>query len=287
MASNIARWFSDEGFEPYVAIESQSIQDLNAGIIGNLKAADYYVFVDFRREQVRTSTDGIPVYRGSLFTQQELAIAYVLGFEQCVFLRQSGVLLEGIGQYILSNAASFEESTQALPVLQEHVRKRGWAKHYSRHLRIEKLRWSKDSIRYGDHTGANSQRVLFGEIHNRRLDVGALDVVVRLVNVKPEPSGRDCQPVDRSNLKWAGHPAYSCIIRPGDYEEVALNIDRPTSAYLHSELDVVPRQSILSGSAGAFLLAYEVFAQHFPILRFTVRLTTREDVRSAQAELVS
>ncbi|MBL7074261.1 hypothetical protein ISS37_03365 [candidate division KSB1 bacterium] len=41
IASDVSNWLSNQGFEPYVAIEAQSIQDVNSSIIGNLKTSDY------------------------------------------------------------------------------------------------------------------------------------------------------------------------------------------------------------------------------------------------------
>ena len=79
-------WFEEKGYSPYVAIEAQSIQDVNSGIISELKNSDFYVFVDFKREKIAKKGK----YRGSLFTNQELAIAYVLRFENAVFFRESG-----------------------------------------------------------------------------------------------------------------------------------------------------------------------------------------------------
>lgn len=67
------------GFTVYVAINAQSIEDVNSGIIRSLKRADYYIFIDFRRDSV----DG--GFRGSLFTNQELAIAMLLSFERVLF----------------------------------------------------------------------------------------------------------------------------------------------------------------------------------------------------------
>ena len=49
------------GFDPYVAARVQSILDLNGEIIGELKRSDYYIFINFRREQIVGGE-----YRGTL-----------------------------------------------------------------------------------------------------------------------------------------------------------------------------------------------------------------------------
>ena len=124
IASQVRDWFRNEGFDPYVAIQTQSIQDVNSGIIGELKAADYYVFIDFRREQLVVKDR--EVWRGSLFTNQELAIAYLLGFEKVLFLQQEGIECEGLLKSTASNAKRFTNQFEVPELVKELVRERQW-----------------------------------------------------------------------------------------------------------------------------------------------------------------
>ena len=39
IANKVSDWLKTKGYEPYIAIETQSIQDVNSGIIGNLKVS--------------------------------------------------------------------------------------------------------------------------------------------------------------------------------------------------------------------------------------------------------
>ena len=67
-AGLIADMLSSEGFSPYVATQIQTMLDLNGQIIRELKEADYYLLINFRREQLADSHE----FRGSLFAHQEL-----------------------------------------------------------------------------------------------------------------------------------------------------------------------------------------------------------------------
>src|SRR5438132_10277879 len=107
-----------EGFEVYVAIAAQSIEDVNSGIIGQLRRSDYYIFIDFAREDLHGCS------RGSLFTNQELAIAYILGFEHVIFFQQNAVCLEGLLKYMGSNATRFEEPADVPDLVIKAVRER-------------------------------------------------------------------------------------------------------------------------------------------------------------------
>jgi hypothetical protein len=75
-AKEISEMLETRGFYVYVAIDAQTILDINGGIIRELKSSDCYLFVNFCRDKI----DG--GYRGSLFSNQELAIAYALDFDR-------------------------------------------------------------------------------------------------------------------------------------------------------------------------------------------------------------
>jgi hypothetical protein len=70
VASDLEKWFRSGGYDPYVAVQVQTIGDLNAGIIGVLNATDYYLFVNFPRETV--VAHGEEWCRGSLYSHQNL-----------------------------------------------------------------------------------------------------------------------------------------------------------------------------------------------------------------------
>jgi hypothetical protein len=200
-ANNIASWFDDQGFEPYVAIEVQSILDLNLGVINELKSSDYYLFINFRREKV-FSDDG-DFYRGSVYTNQELAIAYTLGFDKMIFLNQVDTRREGMFASIVSNTPEFKSFDDVLPTVIEAVDKAQWDPNYSRNLVISNLHWSSSIIRYRDHTGQRDIKALYIRVENKRGDVGAINTVVRLAHIV-KPNGQKTRSPDRSHLKGAG-----------------------------------------------------------------------------------
>jgi hypothetical protein len=70
-AHAIAERLIEMGFEPYVAVEEQTVAGLTGNIFERLRKSEYFVFVDFKREPLGSTA----VHRGSLFSHQELAIA--------------------------------------------------------------------------------------------------------------------------------------------------------------------------------------------------------------------
>lgn len=272
------------GFDPYVAIEAQSIQDVNSGIIRNLTSADYYIFVDLPREKLSGSPEE---YRGSLFTHQELAIAYTLGFEEVLFIKHSSVKLEGIGKYILGNARRFNDIDEVPRIVKQEIKQRGWSPQYSRHL-IPRMPIPTRAIRYSDHTGSYTQYVYHVDVENRRRDVGALSAIASL-EALILPSKQTISP-DSSYLKWAGQIGYERTIPPNTvarFDAFAIE-DQPghNCVYLHSAADMYPRQPILQGQLGQFTLNYEVFAQGFPVLKFAVALNLTGNILTTTAQII-
>lgn len=108
IASRIKTWLAGAQFKPYVSIQDQSLRDLNQKIISELKSTDYFILIDFKRERISLKKKkGKWEYRGSLYTNQELAITSVLGFDDVLLFKQNGVKLEGMSGHMLANAVSF------------------------------------------------------------------------------------------------------------------------------------------------------------------------------------
>jgi hypothetical protein len=285
LASDLKEWFRRQGFDPYVAIQVQSIQDVNSGIIGELRKADYYVFVDFPREGCVTH-DGKQVRRGSLFTNQELAIAYILGFDSVLFFQHKDIVLEGLLRYMAANATKFERSSDIVDLVRNAVAARGWNPRYSRHLLATNLNWSSQLIRYTNPRGLYLVgRFLYVSIENRRNDIGAVNTVARLARITC-PDGQELSSPDSSYLKATAVQGYTHLIWPESSCTFDLLVVCASSGhiYLNSSLDIAPLQPIIA-TLGDYLLHYEVFAESFPVLQFSVRLQVTGDVQSTVATL--
>jgi hypothetical protein len=282
VAQDVGAWFQSEGYAPYVAIQVQSILDLNSGIIGELKTSDYYIFINFRRDQV-TTTGGTKFSRGSVYTNQELGIAYALGFEHMLLLNQQGTQKEGVFQFIVTNIPEFVDFPDILPLVQDAVQKAGWHPSYTRQLRADNLVLSPP-VQYTDHSGKRIIRVLCVDIRNERPDLGAVGCVARLARVgtfgqAPQPSP------DRSLLKVDGLPAYGQTIWPkshGAFDLLGVDQQHPSEVYLLSALDL-PRRAPIITTPGDYQLEYEVFSQGFPPLEVRVRLTLTGDINTTTA----
>jgi hypothetical protein len=292
VARSVCKLLEKRGFEVYVAIDVQTILDINSGIIRELKNSDCYLFINFQREGT--------AYRGSLFSNQELAIAYSLGFERLLVINQAGVLPEGMLRYIGINTETFTEFADCCSVVERALDRSGWTSDYSRRLRAEHLRFADDPIRYGSLTG----HFLYLDLRNDRPDIAALGATARLSEFSPIGHPLRPSPI-RSPLKATEFPGFSHTIFPKSYEAfdllcvgaysppAALGFLTPPGSgalvgtsvvheepgvYLNTALDVVgaPHLPIASG---VWMLRYEFFAIDFPVLSVLIELTLRHGAK--------
>jgi hypothetical protein len=286
-AAELKKWLRDQGFHPYVAIQAQSIQDVNTAIISELKASDYYIFIDFPREHLHNNPDGLQ--RGSLFTHQELAIAYILGFEKVLFLRYKNNKLEGLLRYMASNAIIFSTPKEAIEKVKSSIIERRWNPDYTRHLIPTNLRWSESIMRYGSHsTGENFiGKFLYIDIKNLRSDLAAFNTVARLSSIY-DSAGKPILVTDQSHLKVTGQPGYSQTIWPeshGAFDLLIVKADQTGAICLNSSLDLRPKPLIINQS-GQYTLFYEVLSESFPVLNFRIKLDVTGVVETTQAKLI-
>jgi hypothetical protein len=73
IARKIGKLLEKRGFDVYIAIDAQTIPEINAGIIGELKNSDCYLFINFRRvPQVSILRPGFRQRQHSALCQQKL-----------------------------------------------------------------------------------------------------------------------------------------------------------------------------------------------------------------------
>jgi len=277
--ARIKQALSADGFEVYVAIQAQSIQDVNSGIVGELQRSDYYLFIDFARECLSWSP--CSETRGSLFTNQELAIAYVSGFEHVLFFREKSVRLEGLLRYMASNATVFTTIDELVARVPQAVRDHGWQPAYSRHLVATSIHW-RDGIQYKNLQG----RFLYVDIENKRKDRAAFDTTARLESIAPSGGAKYASP-NRSHLKVFGEPTFHQVIWPsgqGTFDALVVAEHAPPRVFLNNALDVCPLAALLE-TPGYYSLEYAVLARDFPLLSFAIDLKLTADAVATTATL--
>jgi hypothetical protein len=278
------------GLDSYLAFTIQSVEDVMR-ITRDLSSCDYYLFIDFRREPIRRR--GLTrEYRGSLFTHQELALAHHLAFPEMIALKQEGVVMEGFAQYVLSNPDEFSQESDLLSKIEKLVLQRGWHKEYSRNLVVAQF-IQNPPCPYRDHSPMQPRTEIIWHCRtlNKRRDKAAVNTLAVLKKIE-YPNGSSVTSPDQTYLKWAFQfEDYSRTVFPNSearFDLLAIDCGNPLDVYLHSRLDVyspnaqgiICRQPVITGSPGVHKLSYQVFAENFPILDFTIELNLTGNINT-------
>jgi hypothetical protein len=265
VAQDVRAWFKSEGYDVFAASDVGSMLDLNGRVIAELRSSDYFLFINFAREEVSGETGKFR--RGSLYTNQELAAAISLDFTDSmrILINQKSAEPEGIFHSMVRNAAEFDTFDEVLRIVQGRVKLDRWSVAFSRHLSVEKERRGFKPVRYIDRFGERLLYIAHIDVRNARPDVAAYDCAMRLMKIYSERSG-DIPSPDRERLKVTGRSnAYHQSIWPnsyGTFDLYGIDVDDYPKTYLLSESDV-PRWPILS-TREKHLLTYEIFASGFP-----------------------
>lgn len=273
VASKIKNLLAKRGFEPYVAKEVQNVFEINSGIVKELKNSDCYLFVNFRREKI-----GRRKFRGSLFSNQEFAMAYVLDFDRIIVVNQTDIQPEGMLAYIGCNTDQFAEVKDCVSTVKKALDRAHWQPDFSRRLRVGSVTFS-DRVGYSDGRTVFDGRILRLEIQNGRTDTAALEATARLNSFREVDQKTRIPSEIRSPLKATGKPAYSHTIFPKSSEAfdvlcIGESSDAPglQAIYLNSALDLLPKPR-LPITPGTWELEYEFYAIGFPLLAVTIELT--------------
>jgi len=283
MANKLKEWFEDpkQGYTAYVATAIPTIPELNTEILSHLKSSDYYLFINLEREEVKPRDPTKPVFRkGSVYTNQELAVALAFGFDKLILLNQESVRAEGILAYMVVNTETFNSISEVFDRVIANVSKSGWENTFSRHLTINEIVLHDEIVGYADHstttfppTFRRPDRIAHIELHNGRADIAAIDCAMRLLSI--QQSGLSKQDnFDQGRLKAMGRLGYDQAIWPkssGSFDLFGIHADHYPHIYLHSENDILPRTPIIR-EFGSYILTYEIYATAFPKLTFEVHL---------------
>lgn len=252
------------GFECYMAVAEQSLLGLRENIFTQLESCDYFVFVDFKREELGLG-NGTPVYRGSLFSHQELAIASFLEVPALVF-QESGVKqLDGMLGALQANATPFSDRSMLKDAIVGRISSK-----------IAEGEWQKDSrnclrldIAGPPFTDALQAVGVMGrfyhiEVKNLHHKKAALDCHAYLDSVLDLETGTPTHP-KTIEFKWAGTPLPGVRIAPKsirEFDAVTFLLCQPFFAQFRPITDSPDYVPCLKGS-GKFQLRFSVMSQNF------------------------
>ena len=264
MATAVADRLRSEGFEPYVATAEQSLRALRENLFPRLTDAEYFLFIDFRRERLESGD-----YRGSLFSNQELAIASYLDKDFLGF-QEAGAERGGLIAHLQGNCKRFSSRDDLPNLVLSEIRNRrepNWQNRW--HVELNDKLYADEPF---DELGTLG-RFFHLRVTNRHRHRTAWNCLAYIRSVIDNTSGK---PIDFESveLKWAGYVFPTATIAPRGW--------RPLDAFWISHADPQRFQfrcfadwtgAIPQIQRPSVTLTYEVVSDSMP--GHTVSLTVR------------
>lgn len=280
MAERVRNSIAACGFECYMAIAANSPRSLRENIFKELEIADYFVFVDFKRERL----DGGPC-RGSLFANQELGIASFLDIPLIGFQEAGVKELDGMLGAIQANAEHFSDREHLHIIvakrLQEKLASGEWTTQ-TRNCLTLCLPEFVDSI---DAKTRTTSRYFQIRVNNNHARKPALGCFVYLESIEDLQLDQRVD-VETVELKWSGSSLADVRIGPRAsrrFDAFQFPIVPPDSIdgikfSLHTDsTQFIPWQVAMPGKYG---LVYTVVSENFPVARGTFTLEFNQTLQS-------
>jgi hypothetical protein len=253
------------GFEPWLAVENQTLRGIQEFVFDALKSSEYFILLDFKRERIGRTR----FRRGSLFSHQELAIASFLGIELLAF-RESEAKLEGLLSFVGANAKIFDDR-KLLPnivaaAVRDLVKTGKWSITWRNELLLE-----RDSAQYADALWKNGDSGRYFQImvRNRHRHKVARDCYVYLEKATELDSGITI-PLNTFELKWDGFVLPNVNVLPLQFRRF------DAACVAHSMPGKLTFSMMFSDAAGLapniegkgrYELTYVVLSSNFPPAR--------------------
>lgn len=271
IASAIAAKLTSAGFEPYVAVVEQTLIGLRENIFQRLRESEYFIFIDFQREKIRDGTP--PVYRGSLFSHQELAIASFLQIEPLVFQEIGVDPNDGIIRFLQANAIPFSDRRTLVDVVANKIRERKWNPNWRNDLVLVRDRTQKSDAKLQNGVMG---RFFHINVHNRHHHKMARNCYVHFTKAKRLNPDQQIA-LKTVEFKWAGTVLPNIAIAPQSvrqFDAFFILHDKPHVLQFNAFVDSTDYYPRISGE-GEYELEYTVSADNFPPARSSFQLKLR------------
>lgn len=268
IAMNISRMLTRMGFDPYVATDQNSLRSLRENIFSQLRASEYFLFIDFARETLNES----PEHRGSLFSHQELAIASYLELDALAFQQKAVKRLDGMLSALQVNATPFDKPSQVSNLIRRRVQA-SWNPGWKNTLKISRDPQEFDDAYIPSPNGNVLARFFHLKVENLHFRQPALDCVGYVSSITYSQSNQKI-PFRTSELKWAGYTMPTSAIMPRSHREL------DACFVLHKEPEILHFNCFTDSSyfmrpikgPGDLEVKYTVISRNFPTVESTVHV---------------
>jgi hypothetical protein len=274
IARDISEQLTALGYEPYIAVEETTFTGVRENIFSRLRNSEYFLFIDFKREPL-----GDGSHRGSLFSNQELAIAAWLDMKVIAFQEAGVKPLDGLLHFMQTNALAFTDKSRLPEQVSEAILKAKWNPNWKNELLLE----SSTPI------DASGFKCFHVRVRNQHRDKVALNCSGYLERIVKRPNVDLRMPDETLECKWAATMMPRVSIPPGrsrrfdalqisyvDPFDVRFPILTDSPGYIPS----IPR------APGEYELTYLVSSDNFPVAEMRFVLHLRNSTAEATLEVM-
>ena len=278
IAKKIADGLTAMGFEPYIAVTEQTLKGVKENIFAKLRSSEYFLFIDFKRERLSKGKDNFEdtgVFRGSLFSHQELSIATFQDYEVLAFQETNVKSDDGILKFIQTNCIPFTD-TKSLPSLViQKVKERKWNPTWRNELALDrKMNDYEDAVSPQSGVG----RYYHIRVLNKHKDKIARNCLAYIESIKDLATGK-VRLLELVELKWKGVIREAVTIVPRTFrylDAMHINSQNPIVAYLGLNPFVVDWTGYQNAyqivGVGDYEIEYVIFSEDFSPCRAKFRL---------------
>jgi hypothetical protein len=266
VAKDIEAEFRKLGFDPYVAVEEQTLRGITENIFRQIETSEYFVFIDFKREHV----PDMNACRGSLFSHQELALAAYLGLPIIAF-RERGVIPEdGLMGVLQGNSYPFTDRHFLKDVVIKKAAELGWIPERQNELLLNR---KEDQFVDAHDARIGNVRVFHVEVENRHRTkpaIGCYTYLEQIINAL----NSEIIFQEAVESKWTGYDFPMANIAPQShrsFDALFVRFDEPNIARPLVLTNYSGYSTPLSGP-GEYILKYLVLAENFPPARIRLKL---------------
>lgn len=278
VASAIAKVLHRLGFEPYIAVQEQTLLGLRENLFSQLATSEYLLFIDFRREQLADS----PECRGSLFSHQELAIASYLKMPVIAFQERGVKELDGMLRIVQANAVPFDDPERLPAMVRSAVKKARWRSDWKNVLRITRDPGEFDDAQVVNVSGNAMARFFHLTVENLNPYVPATNCTAYVEAISDLGTNLQIN-LRTAELKWAGYVLPTVAIMPEsrrDVDAILVYHGTPHTFHFNSFTDSGYFMRPIQGP-GSFKIDYVVVSENFPQARISVTATVGNKLSGA------
>ena len=280
LANIIAKRLETLGFEVYVASEQTTLRGVKEAIFPQIRDLEYFLFIDFKREQFANSA----AHRGSLITNQELALGMYFEKPTLIFQEEGVSVFEGLLKFVQGKPHKFSNRDLLPKQILDAVVAAKWSTDWHNGLAFSGVDFDDPDLVDTSGRKTGSGRFFHLHISNQHKATFANDCFGYLSNIKSLDTGKE-ESCNLSELKWAGTTLPSVRIAPNSTRSLdAFYIDHSKPLQINFSMPWTDSSKYRYGilGPGEFALTYAISSSSFPTISRQFLLNIHPDINKTQ-----